>query len=154
MKKSFPPAVQSRKWQLVLTEEQLAVMIGALEDWHRFICGDCRLDYATSFIHPFENRNKVREILDTQVKSAMFPELTRGQNYSWNGGQSDADMSRVAAITYMIYREARHRLALAYDSRSWNVYRSDTLTCAEQGPLIRLNPLPETTPKSKKYENP
>lgn len=39
-----------RRWRIELTEEQLRVAIEAIEDWHRFISGQCEMDYATSYI--------------------------------------------------------------------------------------------------------
>lgn len=125
-----------RKWQITLTEEQMYVLIHAVEDWHRFICGQCSMDYATAYIDNVRNLRTVRDILDNKVKPAMFPELEHNQSYSWCGGHSDPNMSKDAAISYMIYREIRHKLTLADKPKHYSVYEDETLTCEEQGPMI------------------
>lgn len=76
-----------RRWRIELTEEQLRVAIEAIEDWHRFISGQCEMDYATSYIDNSNNMHKVRDILRNQVKPLMFPELDRAASYGWCGGQ-------------------------------------------------------------------
>lgn len=127
-----------RKWQITLTEEQLCLMMNAIEDWHRFVCGQCSMGNATSFIES-KAMHEVREILDKQVKPAMFPELSLQQSYSWCGGHPNPNMSKVAAISYMLYREMRHKLTLADDnSPDWSVYKYETPTCEEQGPMIKV----------------
>ena len=129
---------KDRKWQITLTEEQMCLMINALEDWHRFICGQCGLFNATSYIEPSRAMHEAREILDMQVKPLMFPELTYGQNYSWNGGHADPYLNKAQAMSYLLYREMLHRLTLANNPKDWNIYKSETLTCSEQGPMIKV----------------
>lgn len=136
MQKHLKP--KSRRWRIELTEEQLRVMIKALEDWHRFISGQCSMGYATSFIPEPKAMHTVREILDRDVKAVMFPELGYGHSYSWCGGQPNPYMSEAAAITYLLYREARHQLTLASEPKCWDVYKSETLACAAQGPMIKV----------------
>lgn len=126
---------EQRLWQIILTEEQLCVLMNAVEDWHRFICGKCSMSYATSFLS-CEAMHHTCEILDKQVKPTMFPELYFNQSYSWNGGHPNPHMSKVAAISYMIYREIRHQLTLADNSSDWSVYKSETLTCKDSTPII------------------
>lgn len=135
--------MKDRKWRITLTEEQLYVMINALEDWHRFICGQCTMDYATSFISEPKRMHAVREILGKDIESTMFPELQLNASYSWCGGQPNPHMSKAAAISYMLYREARHQLTLANNPKEWNVYKSETLTCEDQGPMIKCELLEE-----------
>ena len=134
---------KSRKWRITLTEEQLYVLINAVEDWNRFICGQCSMYYATSFIDSPKGMSLTREILDKQVKPAMFPELKINASYSWCGGQPNPYMSREAAISYMLYRECRHKLVLASNPKDWNVYKRETLTCDEQGPMIKVELIDE-----------
>lgn len=128
---------KQRLWQITLTEEQLCVLMDAVEDWHRFICGECSMNYATSYIDN-PAMHKARDILNNQVKPAMFPELYLGQCYKWCGGQPNPHMSKDAAISYMIYREIRHQMAVANKNED-----SGTLTCIEQGPMIKVIPLDE-----------
>lgn len=129
---------KNRKWQITLTEEQLAFMANIIDDWHRFICGDCRLHNATSYIESCETMHQVRDILDKDVKHEMFPELTYGENYSWNGGHKNPHLNEAQAMSYMLYREMRHQLALANSKGLCNVYLSETLTCPAQGPMIKV----------------
>lgn len=133
--------MKDRRWKIELTEEQLVVMINALEDWHRFISGQCSMDFATSYIKPTEQMFKVKDLLDNQVKPTMFPELDINESYSWCGGQPNESLSKIAAMSYLIYREARHQLILTKDVPNWNVYRNETLTCEEQGPMIKVEPI-------------
>lgn len=132
-----------RKWQITITEEQMCLMINALEDWHRFVSGDCQLFNATSFIEPIKTMHEVREILDRQVKPLMFPELSYGQNYSWCGGHPDPHLNKAQAVSYMLCREMRHQLTIANPPAHWSVYQSPTLMCEEQGELIKVEPLKE-----------
>ena len=128
---------KQRLWKITLTEEQMCVMMSAVEDWHRFLCGECSMSNATSYIKN-PAMNKTRDILDNQVKPAMFPELYLSQSYKWCGGQPNPYMSKDATISYMIYREIRHQLTVANKKED-----SDTLLCIEQGPLIKVRPLDE-----------
>lgn len=50
-------------------------------------------------------------------------------------------MSEAAAISYLLYREARHQLTLANPPKHYDIYLSDTLTCDEQGPMIKAEPI-------------
>lgn len=127
---------QECRWRIELTEEQLYVLIEAVEDWHRFLCGQCELANATSYIDSAKVMHNVREILHGQVKPVMFPELNANSAYSWHGGQPNPHHSRAAAISYLLYREARHQLAAA--NERWSVYDGATLTCDEQGPMIKF----------------
>lgn len=119
-------------------------MMNAIEDWHRFICGQCSMAYATSYIDSPIAMHRVRGLLDYEVKPAMFPELTPDASYPWDGGQPNPHMSRAAAISYMLYREIHHRLTKEYPPKYYSVYQSETLTCPEQGPMIKVEPIAET----------
>lgn len=131
---------KQKLWRITLTEEQMCVLIDAVEDWHRFISGQCEMDNATSLLDD-KARRYTRDILHNKVKAVMFPELSRNQSYSWCGGQPNTQMSKEAAISYMLYREMRHRLALEENMQHYNVYQSETLTCSQQGPMIKVRPL-------------
>lgn len=134
---------KSRKWRITLTEEQLCVLTSAIEDWHRFICGQCSMDHATSFIDAPRNMRVVRELLDKHVKPVMFPELHLNAAYSWDGGQPNPHMSKAAAISYAIYREALHQMTLADHPDGTSCYLSPTLRCDEQGPMIKVERIKE-----------
>lgn len=128
---------KDKLYQITLTEKQLCVMIEALEDWHRFVCGQCTMYNATSYL-PTKQMCEAQEILQRQVERAMFPELPVNASYSWNGGHKDnPSMSEVAAITYMLYRGLRHQLGNIKGTNS-GVYNSETLTDDQQGRMITL----------------
>lgn len=132
-----------RLWRMTLTEEQLKVLIDAVEDWHRFLSGQCTMWNATSLLGNNEVKCRTREILGKDVEAAMFPELPFNSIYPWCGGQPDHKMSKAAAISYMIYREALHQLALVSTGPDWDVYRSDTPICGDQGPIVKLEKIEE-----------
>ena len=41
---------KEKKYKVTMTESQLRLMAAAVEDWHRFLCGQCEMDNATSSI--------------------------------------------------------------------------------------------------------
>ena len=42
-------------------------------------------------------------------------------------------------MSYMLYREPMHYLTTHNgNDMSWNCYNSETLTCPEQGPLVKI----------------
>lgn len=52
-----------RLWQITLTQRQMCLMMNALEDWHRFLCGQCSMAYATSFIDSPKRMRLTRDLL-------------------------------------------------------------------------------------------
>ena len=127
-----------KKYRITMTGSQLMLMINALEDWHRFLAGQCEMLNATSLLR---NGCEARENLETFVRPYIVPELkNNGASWSWNGGGCPNEHQRRAiAMSYMLYREPLHYLTVHSDKdTSWNVYNSGTLTCEEQGPLIKI----------------
>lgn len=127
-----------KKYRITLTEEQLRLMCDAVEDWHRFLAGQCEMSNATSYI---ENTHAAREALHTHVRPYIVPELPHpNSSYGWSGGSCPNEHQRKAiAMSYMLYREPVHFLTVnAEQKMDWNVYNSETLTCPEQGPLIKI----------------
>ena len=132
-----------KKYRITLTEEQLCLMLSAVEDWHRFLCGQCEMSYATSYI---KDTHAAREALQTHVRPFIVPELTHpGSSYGWSGGRCPNEHQRRAiAMSYMLYREPVHFLTVnAKEHMDWNVYNSDTLTRPEQGPMIKIEEVKE-----------
>jgi hypothetical protein len=39
-----------KKYRITMTEKQLRTMICAIEDWHRFLCGQCEMSNATAYV--------------------------------------------------------------------------------------------------------
>lgn len=129
---------KQKLYQITLNEEQLRLMCAAVEDWHRFLAGQCEMSNATAYI---ENTHEARESLQKYVRPYIVPELPHpGSAYKWNGGSCPNKYQRKAiAMSYMLYREPIHFLTVnAEEKMDWNVYNSDTLTCHEQGPLIKI----------------
>lgn len=130
-------------YRLTMTESQLRLMCDAVEDWNRFLAGQCEMSNATSYI---EDMHDAREALDKYVRPYIVPELKyRGSSYGWSGGQCPNEHQRKAiAMSYMLYREPIHFLTVnAENKMEWNVYNSETLTCPEQGPLIKIEEVKE-----------
>ena len=114
----------------------------AVEDWHRFLCGQCEMTHATAYV---KELRKLRKILDGEVRDLVVPELEHNQSYDWAGFNCDNEFKRRdIAMSYMIYREILHYITVRNDKNdSWNVYHSPTLTCPEQGPMIRIEEVEE-----------
>ena len=129
-------------YRITLTEDQLNLVSRAVEDWHRFLCGQCEMTHATAYAREV---GKVRKLLNNEVKSLVVPELSHNESYDWSGIHCDNEFKRKdIAMSYMIYREILHYNA-THDGecKSWNVYNSETLTCPEQGPLIKIEEIKE-----------
>jgi len=68
----------------------------------------------------------------------VVSDLGPNASYPWNGGGCPNEEQRKAiAMSYGIYRQIRHFFA---DRRkvNWSVYKSPTLTCNDQGLLIKI----------------
>lgn len=127
-----------KKYQITVTETQLRLMANAIEDWHRFLSGQCEMSNATSLV---KDCRKARENLQQHVRPFIVPELEyRGSSYGWDGGTCPNGHQRKAiAMSYMIYRETLHFFAThSGKDMSWSCYSSPTLTCPEQGELIKI----------------
>lgn len=130
-----------RKWLIEVNESQLFQIIHCVEDIHRFLCGQMELDWATSFIADtkamWEMRNKLSEL-----QPLMTPGLPRNASYGWSGSTCPNKYQKEAiGETYAIYRNLRHCVEKFRDSKEWNVYKSETLTCGH--PLAICYPKPE-----------
>ncbi|MBP5724138.1 MAG: hypothetical protein J6X18_11290 [Bacteroidales bacterium] len=128
----------SKRYRLEMTEEQLRLMIDAVEDWSRFLSGQCEMSHATSLL---DNCRAAQDALATHVRPYIVPELPyRGASYGWSGGDCPNDAQRKAiAMSYMLYREPLHYL-VTHNGKdmSWCVYNSETLRCPEQGEIIKI----------------
>lgn len=127
-----------KKYRITMSESQLRLMIDAIEDWHRFLCGQCEMSNATSYV---ADTRSARENLDTYVRPFIVPELIyRGSAYGWDGRLCPNEHQRKAiAMSYLLYREPLHFLTTHSDKdMSWNVYNGETLTCPEQGGMIKV----------------
>lgn len=132
-----------KKYRITMTESQLRLMMEAVEDWHRFLAGQCDMDNATAYI---EDCHEARKNLDTFVRPYIVPELKhRGSSYSWDGGQCPREHQRRAiAMSYMLWREPMHYFTIHNcKEMPWSCYNSETLTCPEQGPLIKIEEVNE-----------
>lgn len=135
-----------KQYTITCNEEQLRLIAHAVEDWTRFLSGQCELFNATCMVEPIESMHRVREILNEEVRPYIVPELNemygRGASYGWNGGGCPNDYQRKSmAMGYGIYRQILHFFATQRKDNDWNVYKSETLTCPEQGPLIQIKQL-------------
>ena len=132
-----------KKYQIELTETQLRLIADCVEDCHRFMGGQMDMGNTTSRL---ESCCELREEL-YKLKELVTPELDHAASYGWNGSSRPNDFQRkFIAQTYPIYREIRHFFAAQIPNSDnwnvcWNVYKSDTLTCAEGGEPIKIKEL-------------
>ena len=128
-----------KQYTITLSEEHLRLIANAVEDWSRFLSGQCELHNATSLIADIDNYKKVQDVLFKQVHPCVTPELPLNASYGWDGQHCPNDHQRKAiAMSYGIYRQILHFFALRCKDNDWNVYKSSTLTCEEQGGLIQI----------------
>ena len=124
---------KEKLYKVTMTESQLKLMADAVEDWHRFLAGQCELQHATQLV---EDMHEAQRTLNTFVRPYIVPKLKHyGASYGWSGGNCPNEHQRKAiAMSYGIYREVLHYFAThAEKPQEWNVYNSETLTCPEQG---------------------
>lgn len=125
-----------KKFTITCTEEQLRLVANAVEDWSRFLCGQCEMENAASLLDTYR---ELKDKLHDEVHPLVAPELPLNASYGWSGGDcANKHQKKAIAMSYGIYREIRHFFALRNNSDSWNVYRGETLRCEEQGPLIQI----------------
>lgn len=123
-----------KNYQITLTEEQLHLVADAVEDWHRFLAGQCGMNHATSRL---DNHHDVQEVLNN-VDQLIAPH-GRGSSYGWDGSTClNKHQKKAIAMSYGIYREILHYFAMQHTDNDWNVYKGNTLTCDEQGELIKI----------------
>lgn len=128
-----------KKYTITLTEEQLRLVADGMEDYHRFLAGECRMMNATQYIKPVPSMHYVRDGLEKLAHPKIAPGLMYGSSYDWAGTHCPNNHQRKAiAMSYMIYREILHHFAMQRPKEKWNVYQNATLTCEEQGPLIKI----------------
>lgn len=128
-----------KKYTITLTEEQMRLIAEGMEDYHRFLAGECRMMNATLYATPAQDIHKLREDLDHIAHNFMAPNLRHGSTYDWAGTHCPNGQHRKAiAMSYMIYREILHHFAMQRPKDVWNTLQDQTLTCEEQGPLIKI----------------
>lgn len=126
---------KEKKYQIELTETQLYLIMDCVEDCHRFMAGQTDLWHCTSRLDCYS------ELIDglAKLKPFVTPGLPFNANYGWNGSTCPNEHQRkFIAQTYPIYREIRHFFACMHPEYDWNVYKSETLTCAEGGRPIKI----------------
>ena len=118
---------------LELTEPQLCTIADCVEDIHRFLAGETELSNTLSWLEGTHEVAKMKEHL-RNLQKYVTPDIPGSASYSWSGGDCSNECQRkYIAMTYPIYREIRHQLALAHGKE--NVYTSPTLTCEDSLPL-------------------
>lgn len=130
-----------KKYSIECTEEELHVIRQCVEVCHRISCGQIE-----DINELLPNAIGWDMILD--IKREAFPELIRGQSYSWNGGYGKLHepknkkfaevFNHFQAITYPIYREILHYWAVKKGLDS--VYQSETLN-AGHGGFVKIKEL-------------
>ena len=130
--------MKEKKWRIELTEHQLRLIAQCVEDCHRFIGGQMELSNSTVCLKHY---SELSEAL-SKLQPFVTPELRRNASYGWSGGSCpDKNQRKFIAETYYLYREIYHQLTLEaakHKDMGWNVYLSETLTCAESGEPIKV----------------
>lgn len=128
-----------KKYTITLSEEQMRLIAEGMEDYHRFLSGECRMMNATQYVTPAYAMHNLRDDLEKVAHSAMAPNVLFGGAYDWAGNNCPNDHQRKAiAMSYMIYREILHHFAMQRPRDTWNCLQDTTLTCEEQGELITI----------------
>lgn len=132
-----------KKYRIILSERQLHLIIGCVEDIHRFMGGQVELSNTTSML---DNMHEIHDVMRKNVYPLVVPELYlrhgRNASYGWNGGSCpNKHQKKFLAETYYIYRELRHQLTIRDEKQDYNVYHSETLTCDDSGEPIKVEEL-------------
>lgn len=130
--------VKSKRYRLTVSEEQLRMIAGCVEDMSRFISGQMELSNCTSMLlYDTELHDELRKL-----QYLVTPELPMGASYKWNGGSCQNEMQRrFIAESYYLYREIKHWDAVNRNVDS--VYRSETLRCEDSGMPIVIEEVEE-----------
>lgn len=126
-----------KKYTLTCTGEQMMVICRAVEDWHRFLAGQCEMANATAMC---ERMHEVQDILNKEVRPFIVPELAynRGASYDWAGnGCPNKYQKRMIAMSYNIYRQILHFNAMQRPN-AYSVYQGETLSCEDNGGLVKI----------------
>lgn len=128
-----------KKYTITLTEEQMRLVAEGMEDYHRFLAGECRMMNATQYVQPAQEMHNLRDNLQMVAHIRMSHNLPYGSSYDWAGNHCQNKLQQKAiAMSYMIYREILHYFAIQRQKVDWNTLQDPTLTCEEQGPLIKI----------------
>ena len=128
-----------KKYTITLTEEQMRLIAEGMEDYHRFLAGECRMMNATQYVKPAVDMHNLRVELNCLAHKYITPDLQLNSSYDWAGTNCPNKHQRKAiAMSYMIYREILHHFAMQRPKDIWNCLQDPTLTCEEQGPLIKI----------------
>lgn len=135
-----------KKYTITCTEEHLRLMADAIEDWCRFLSGQCEMWNATSGLK-LENIREIHDRLKYEIKPLITPELSGNASYGWSGGSCPNEWQEgKIAMSYGIYRQIRHFLAVNNpETPRHDVYLGSTLTCEKQGGLIEIKENEEIT---------
>ena len=97
---------KKEKYTITCTKEQLKMISLAVEDWHRFLAGQCEMSNAMKYLMRNGNTRKIEEILSQQVKPIVTPYLPFNASYSWDGALCpNIDQRKAIAMSYGIYRQ-------------------------------------------------
>jgi hypothetical protein len=134
---------QNKRYSLELTEQQLYLIAACVEDVCRFMCGQTDLSNSTAVLDDFDDVRDVLRDCYRYVVPELFEKYGGHASYGWNGGRCPNEAQRkFIAQTYYLYREIYHQLELNRENpHDWNVYQSETLTCADSGEPIKITKL-------------
>ena len=119
---------KQQMYTITCTEDQLHIIAAAVEDWCRFLVGQCDMNYATSYL---DNRKAMQGNL--RQLEGFVP------HSDWCGSGIGNEYHRKAiAQSYGIYRQIGHYFAMQEPKMGWNTLQDTTLTCNDNMPLIKI----------------
>ena len=132
---------KTKKYQIILTEEQLMLMARCVEDCSRFAAGQTELYNVLRSIDMYDLslRKKLQDL-----QPLVTPGLGCGASYDWSGsGCPNEEQRKFIAHSYYLYREIyhQHNPAEGID----NVYTSETLRCKDSGEPIQVKVIDDGT---------
>lgn len=126
---------EEKLYTITCTYEQLHLIAMCVEDISRFMSGQMELCNATSM---FENYSELSEKL-AELQPLVTPFLGKRSNCKWNGMPCpDKRQEKFIAMTYGIYREILHYIAVHDNAGPGNVYTGETLHCSLAGRPIEV----------------
>ena len=130
--------MKEKKFRITVSESQLRMIADCVEDCSRFMAGDLELHNCTSKLENYwDIYNELKKL-----QHYVTPRLSRGANYNWAGSHCPNELQRkFIAASYYLYREIRHFDAVRRNVD--NVYRSETLRCANSGMPITIEEVKE-----------
>ena len=138
MKNPHPQMAAERRYRVELTETQLRTVAHAVEDWHRFLCGDCTMAHARASMDGMDGGKPLTFALH-DVERHINPELDDWKCYDWAGSHCPRPHQKAAIeVSYYAYRQLLHRLAILSGDARPGYLIDPPMRSSGQGPEISV----------------